>query len=151
MWSLATPKRCRPIHGKDIAQGLISLGRPKRVLVDDIMSVHRNRWAFDRRVWHAQPCLRAGAKRLRSSLHVLYYSLWPRQFAICACGRCCGSDQAAGRQGLQRGCSDGCRSHQLGVLICRCCQSWAIWFMRILKLVPDLPRLRISSIDSVEA
>ena len=27
----------------------------------------------------------------------------------------------------------------------------AIWCMRILRLVPDLPRLRISSIDSIEA
>ena len=60
----------------------------------------RNRWPLDRRVWHAQPRLCAGPERLRPSLHVLHHPLRSGQFAVCACGRRGGSDQAAGGEGL---------------------------------------------------
>ena len=73
--------------------------------------------------------------------------LWPRQFAFSTCWRCCRSDQTLGGQRLQRGCPDGRRPNIWGADL-PATPKLGDLVMRILRLVPDLPRLRISSIDS---
>ena len=42
------------------------------------------------------PRFRAGAERLRPPLHFLHHSLWPREFALAADGRCRGSGAPPG-------------------------------------------------------
>ena len=57
--------------------------------------------------------LRAGAERLRPSLHLLHHSLWPRQFALGADGRGGRTGAHAGRARPCRDRADRRRPHQL--------------------------------------
>ena len=110
-----------------------------------------NRAASDRRLFRAHARLRPGAERLRSPLHLLHHSLRPRQFALGADGRGGrGCRSASSPTAIARSCSPASTSRatardlpgapKLGALV-----------KQILKHVPELKRLRLSSIDSVEA
>ena len=59
------------------------------------------------------------------------------------------ADQGAGRRGLQRGGADRRRRHQLRPRPARRAEPGAL-VERILTHVPDLPRLRLSSLDWIE-
>ena len=67
----------------------------EKVRVNDIMSVERNCLAHGRCAGRAGAGFRAGAERLRPSLHILHHPVRARQFALGADGRGGGSDQAA--------------------------------------------------------
>ena len=77
----------------------------EKVRVNDIMSVRET--ASHMVDAHRRPRarLRAGAERLRPSLHLLHHPLWPRQFALGADGRGGRAGQAARRQRL---CARSC-------------------------------------------
>ena len=98
-----------------------------------------------------RPRLRPGAERLRPSLHLLHHPLWPRQFALGADGRGGRAGAAAGRAtaiaeivltgvDITSYGADLPGAPTLGKLV-----------KPILRHVPELPRLRLSSIDSIEA
>ena len=97
------------------------------------------------------PRLPAGAEWLRPSLHLLHHPLWPRQFPQRADGRGGRGSAAADRKRLCRNRADRRGSDVLWRAICRARRPWAQLVAKILKLVPDLKRLRLSSIDSIEA
>ena len=69
----------------------------ERVVVNDIMSVTRDRVASDRRLRLARARLCADPERLRSSLHVLHHSVRPRAVALGAGGRGGGAGEATRR------------------------------------------------------
>ena len=108
------------------------------------------RRASDRCLCRPQPGFRAGAERLRSPLHVLHHPVRPRQFALGADGRRGRRRAPARRQRLREIVLTGVDitsygadlpgAPKLGTLV-----------KQILKHVPELKRLRLSSIDSVEA
>ena len=75
----------------------------------------------------------------------------PRQFALRADGRGGRAGAAAGRQRLSRGRADRRRHHQLGRRPARRAEARPAGARRSCKQVPELQRLRLSSIDSVEA
>jgi hypothetical protein len=87
----------------------------------------RNRTADDR--GHRGPCprLRAGAERLRSPLHLLYHSLWPRQFPFGADGRGGRPDRTCGRKRLSGGRHHRCRCHQLWRRSAGQTDAWHVW------------------------
>ena len=106
--------------------------------------------AADRRTRHTGAGLRAGADGLRSPVHVLHYSLRAGELAQRAVGYDRGAGWAVGRPGLQRGGAHGANltswgadlegAPRLGKLVAA-----------TLRAVPELARLRLSSIDQVEA
>ena len=122
-----------------------------RVRVDDIMSVRETAGHLVDGLTRPRARLCRGAERLRSPLHLLHHPLRARQFAL---GRRparwssrCGGLAAAG---LRRGGADRGRPDHLGRGPAGRADAWASWSARILKLVPELPRLRLSSIDAAE-
>ena len=72
-----------------------------------------DRRASGRRHRRAHARLRAGAERLRPSLHLLHHPLWPRQFALGADGRGRRADPAPRRKRLSRDGADRRRHHLL--------------------------------------
>ena len=62
-------------------------GDDRRIAVGDIMAVKRHAAARGRQHRGPHARLRAGAERLRPSLHVLHHSVRARQFALAADGR----------------------------------------------------------------
>jgi hypothetical protein len=102
----------------------------EKVRVNDIFEVDRDRLAHGRRHRGPGPRLCAGAERLRSPLHLLHHSLWPRQFAIRADGRRRRAGQAAGRQRLPRGRADRRRSHQLWPGLAGQADARQVWCVR---------------------
>ena len=94
--------------------------------------------------------LRPGAEWLRPSLHLLHHPLWPRADPLGADGRRGRADEALAGNGYREMVLTGVDitvygadlpgQPSLGKLV-----------QSILRHVPELPRLRISSIDSIEA
>ena len=84
-----------------------------RVAVADIMAAKAMRAARHRPHRTPHPRIRAGAERLRPSLHLLHHSVRPRQFALAADHRRAGAGAALRRQRLPRGRADRCRHHEL--------------------------------------
>ena len=117
----------------------------------DIMAVRQTAAAPDRPHRRPRPRFRADTERLRSSLHLLHHPVRPRQFALGAARR---REVEQVRRLIERGyreivltgvdlTSYGAGlpgAPRLGTLV-----------KRILKELPELARLRLSSIDSVEA
>ena len=105
--------------------------------------------ASGRRVRWPRARVRPGAAGVRSPLHLLHHSLRPRPEPERAGGRGGRADAPPGRRRLPRGRADRGRSDllrqgsagpaDLGQLV-----------RRLLRLVPELPRLRLSSIDPAE-
>ena len=93
---------------------------------------------------------RADPERLRPPLHLLHHPLWPRQFALGADGRRGGPGEAPRRRRLQRGRALRRRHDQLGADLPGSPRLGDL-VQAILRHVPGLARLRLSSIDSVEA
>ena len=87
--------------------------RHEKVRVNDIMSVRETAGHMVEAHRGPRARLRAGAERLRPSLHLLHHPLWPRQFALGADGRGGRAGQAARRQRLSRGGADRRRHDQL--------------------------------------
>ncbi len=81
-----------------------SRGR-ERVVVNDIMSVTRDRLASDRRLRQPRAGLCADPERLRPSLHLLHHPVRPRAVALGAGGRGGGASAAARREAaMPRSC-----------------------------------------------
>jgi hypothetical protein len=99
--------------------------------------------APDRRLRHAEPRLCAGPERLRPSLHLLHHPLRPGAIRGPSRRGRGGPDRAAGGARLPRGRADRRRPDVLGR---RPAGGAALGDLvqRILRLVPGLPRLRIS-------
>jgi hypothetical protein len=90
------------------------IGRAEGVIVDDIMSVARDRRPPDRRLRQPRPRLCAGAERLRPPLHLLHHPLRPRPVPLRPGRRGGRADRPACRRGLRRDRADRRRPHQLG-------------------------------------
>ena len=87
--------RCAAMPGAE-ARDAFDLGANEKIAVSDIMAVQRDGAASDRRLRERPAArVRAGAERLRPSLHLLHHPLWPRQFAL-------GADGRGGRSGAAR-------------------------------------------------
>ena len=123
--------------------------RPEKIARQRHHGGERDRAASHRRHRRPRPRVRAGAERLRPPLHLLHHPVRPRQFALGADGRGGGAGAPPGRAtATARSCSPAstspatapARRAELGKLV-----------KQILKHVPELARLRLSSIDSVEA
>ena len=59
-----------------------------KIVVNDIMAVKETAAHLIDGFRRPRTRVRAGAERLRSPLHLLHHSVWPRQFALGADGRC---------------------------------------------------------------
>ena len=146
----AMPEVDRVLGNEEKLDARAWAGDGERVAVGDIMAVKRMRAACGRQHRGPHPRLRAGAERLRPPLHLLHHPVRPRQFALAADGRRGGAGAPARRAtAIARSCSPASISPatarlagapRLGALV-----------KRMLKDVPELARLRLSSINSVEA
>ena len=94
--------------------------------------------------------VRAGAERLRSPLHVLHHPLWPRQFALGADGRGGRAGAALAERGHAEIVLTGVDLTSYGADLPGAPKLGQLT-KQILRHVPELKRLRISSIDSIEA
>ena len=122
-----------------------------KAIVNDIMAVKETAAASDRGFCRPHPRLRPGAERLRSSLHLLHHSRtaaairarcrWARWSPMCSALVANGYGEVVltGVDITSYG-ADLPGAPKLGALV-----------KQILKHVPELKRLRLSSIDSVEA
>ena len=88
------------------AAGGFGIAPSEKIAVADIMAVKRDGAASAGRLSERPAAgIRAGAERLRPSLHVLHHPLWPRQFALGADGRGGRSGPRAGRSAaMPRSC-----------------------------------------------
>ncbi len=104
----------------------------------------------DRRPDRPRPRLCRGAERLRPPLHLLRHPLRPREFPLRRSGRGGRAGAPAGGARLSRGRGPPASTSPPGARTCRGRRRWGQLVGRILRLVPDLPRLRLSSIDAAE-
>ena len=92
----------------------VGVAAGEKIAVADIMAVERDGAASARWISRRPAAgVRAGAERLRSPLHLLHHSLWPRQFALGADGRGRRAGPRAGRARPRRDRADRRRSDQL--------------------------------------
>ena len=91
--------------------------------------------------------VRAGAAGLRSSLHVLHHPVRPRPESQRADRRGRGAGARAGRGGLSGGGADRRRHRLATAATCPGAPRLGQLVRRLLALVPELPRLRLSSLD----
>ena len=130
----------------------VRCARPERVRVNDIMSVRETAAHLDRRLRRPRARLRADPERLRPPLHLLHHPLWPREVAQRAGGRGRGADPRRwSRQGIAEVVLTGVDITVLWRRPPGRAEARAVWCEQILNLVPELPRLRLSSLDVVEA
>ena len=144
--SSATPRRCdaETFRGLGLADSPRVAGQRHHVGARDGARP-------DRRLRLARARLRAGAERLRPPLHLLHHPLRPRAVALGAGGRGGGAGAPAGRGRLRRGRAHRRRHHRLRRRPAGRHDARASWCATILRHVPELQRLRLSSIDQVEA
>ena len=123
----------------------------EKIVVNDIMACARPRRIWSTSFARPHPRLRAGAERLRPPLHVLHHSLRARQFALGADGRGGGAGAPARRAAaIARSCSPASTSPATA-RSARRAEARRAGEGRSCAHVPELERLRLSSIDSVEA
>jgi hypothetical protein len=79
-------------------------GANDRVRVNEIMSPRKNHLHMIDGLTERTRAFVQVQNRLRSSLHVLHHSIWPRQFAL---GGNCGSGGASAQAGGQWLCGSG--------------------------------------------
>ena len=133
-------------RGLDADAGAFDIADSPKALVNDIMAVRQTAPHLIEGGRRPDARFRSGPERLRSSLHVLHHPLRPRQFALGADGR--------GDRDVRRLVANGCREIVLtGVDItsygARSARRPKLGMLvkQILKHVPELRRLRLSSID----